>query len=353
MESLSLSWFVVLPMQPTFKTPYFTHQESFYMNMRLFILFTLMCICSTPSFGQSFEDAVAAYARGDYGQAFTLFEQLAEADHLDAQNNLGVLFQTGQGTVQDFSKAADWYQRAALRGHRDAQGNLAGLFAVGQGVTQDLTMAYAWYHQAAQQGDATAAQNRDEIAKRLSPPELARAQQLNVMANAPTTMPPATVTPPPIAETPPATVTPPPVAETPPATVTPPPVAETPPATVTPPPVAETPPATVTPPPIAETPTPPLPVSRPVSPRTSETVAAIPRPAPAVPTVHFDPARLSADGRFYTVGPGDTLWSIARGTRPRPDIPIATMVEAIRRANPQAFGRGGLQAGARLQIPSL
>ncbi len=67
--------------------------------------------------------------------------------------------------------------------------------------------------------------------------------------------------------------------------------------------------------------------------------------------VYFDAARLSADGKTYLVGEGDTLWSIARNTRPNQSMSIAAMVEAIRRANPQAFKRGSLQAGTQLRIP--
>ena len=65
--------------------------------------------------------------------------------------------------------------RAALR---DSQFNLGVLLTRGMGTPRNLPRAYQWFDVAARQGDADAAAKRNEIAKRLAPPELAAAKLL-------------------------------------------------------------------------------------------------------------------------------------------------------------------------------
>ncbi|MGF1528048.1 MAG: tetratricopeptide repeat protein, partial [Candidatus Competibacterales bacterium] len=129
-----------------------------------------------------FQTGVDAYHRGEYAAAFEVFQTLANRGHIDAQNNLGVLYQTGRGTPPDPLQAARWYRLAAQRGHADAQGNLAALYVQGLGVEKDLLRAYAWFNRAALQGDTTAAQNRDTVAEQLSAEQVARASDLELFA---------------------------------------------------------------------------------------------------------------------------------------------------------------------------
>lgn len=60
--------------------------------------------------------------------------------------------------------------------------------------------------------------------------------------------------------------------------------------------------------------------------------------------------------RTVQVGPRDTLWSIARATRPNDGITIKQAMLAIRDANPSAFPSGNInemEMGVRLTIPSI
>jgi localization factor PodJL len=59
---------------------------------------------------------------------------------------------------------------------RDSQYNLGVMFARGLGGEQDLVRSYKWFAIAAQQGDPDAGMRRDEVAKSLSPDQLAQAQ---------------------------------------------------------------------------------------------------------------------------------------------------------------------------------
>lgn len=134
--------------------------------------------------GADFQTGVEAFGRGDYQTAFQEFQVLAMQGHVDAQNNLGVLYNTGKGIPQNYAEAAHWYLLAAERGHPDAQTNIAVLYAEGAGVPQDWLHAYAWFNLAAAQGIDVARTNRDLIAERLSPEQLSKAQQLFLMAPA-------------------------------------------------------------------------------------------------------------------------------------------------------------------------
>ncbi len=80
----------------------------------------------------------------------------AERGDADAQINLGVLYEKGDGVVQDYVEARNWYLKAAERGDIDAQFNLGLLYATGQGVPQDYVEARNWWLKAADQGDIDA-----------------------------------------------------------------------------------------------------------------------------------------------------------------------------------------------------
>ena len=53
-----------------------------------------------------------------------LLTESANAGNADAQFNLAVCYYSGEGTAQDFKKAAEWMTKAAKQGHADAQKNL-------------------------------------------------------------------------------------------------------------------------------------------------------------------------------------------------------------------------------------
>ena len=97
-----------------------------------------------------------AYNRGDYAAAARLIHEAAGQGDAQAQNNLGVLYERGQGVTQVYEAAAQWYSKAAEQGLALAQYNLGVLYARGQGVEQDFAVAAEWFRKAAEQGDAQA-----------------------------------------------------------------------------------------------------------------------------------------------------------------------------------------------------
>lgn len=104
------------------------------------------------------------YAQGygvpqDYGAAAQWFRQAAEQGHVGAQYNLGVRYHEGRGVPRDPSQAAEWLRRAAQQGFARAQYNLGVLYANGDGVPRDVSQAAQWFRRAADQEDPKAQYN--------------------------------------------------------------------------------------------------------------------------------------------------------------------------------------------------
>jgi hypothetical protein len=99
----------------------------------------------------------------------------------EAQNGLGELYAKGKGMPQDYVQARAWYEKAAEQGHPHAQNNLAELYFAGLGVPQDLVRAYMWVNLAAMhmkgEDKRQAEENRDDVAQRMTPAQIAEAKQ--------------------------------------------------------------------------------------------------------------------------------------------------------------------------------
>ena len=96
---------------------------------------------------------------------FKSLKALAEKGDALAQNNLGLMYGTGQGVDQNFKEAVKWFQKAADQGNANAQCSLGQIFSGNLGlgeekeVKQDFKEAVKWYQKAADQGDALAQYN--------------------------------------------------------------------------------------------------------------------------------------------------------------------------------------------------
>ena len=82
---------------------------------------------------------------------------------------------------QDYAQAASWFRKAAEQGYADAQNNLGVVYQFGQGVPQDNIVAYALYNLSATgnpSSDNPAANNRSKLAPRMTPKQIAAGQEL-------------------------------------------------------------------------------------------------------------------------------------------------------------------------------
>jgi hypothetical protein len=168
---------------------------------------------AAPVTADPLEDAKAAYQRRDYATALRLWRPLAEHGDANAQLKIGHMYAHGEGVPQDFVEGVRWYRRAAEQGHASAQDSLGfsyyrgegvpqnyseaakwlrlaadqglgnsqnklGLmYENGEGVPQDYILAHMWFNLAMAQGD-TYATNRDGVAAKMTPAQIAEAQKL-------------------------------------------------------------------------------------------------------------------------------------------------------------------------------
>ena len=91
---------------------------------------------------------------------------LAEKGDASAQNNLGYMYDAGNGVSQDFEEAAKWYRKAAEQGDAHAQTNLGIMCANGKGVLKDVVTAYTWYNIAVANENLTAEEFKPLIEKK-------------------------------------------------------------------------------------------------------------------------------------------------------------------------------------------
>ena len=79
--------------------------------------------------------------------------------------------------TSDDSDAAR-YEKLAAMGIADSQFNLGRLYANGQGVPQDYVQAHMWLNLAAGNGYEAATGYRDDLARQMTPAQIAEAQKL-------------------------------------------------------------------------------------------------------------------------------------------------------------------------------
>ena len=123
-----------------------------------------------------FASGVAAYEKGDFATAAKDWQEEATAGNAEAQFNLGRLYVDGKGVAQNFAEAAVWFRRAADQGYAKAQHNFGAMLGSGQGVRRDYESAYMWMSLCAAQNTPGCAEQRDELATKLSKSKLEHAQ---------------------------------------------------------------------------------------------------------------------------------------------------------------------------------
>ena len=128
--------------------------------------------------GQTFDEAVAAYGRGDYATAVRGFLVHAEQGDASAQFNLGVMYANGRGVLKDEAEAVRWSRLAAEQGHADAQFNLGVMHAKGEGVLKDSVLAHMWSNIAGANGNEAARELRDSLERDMTRAEVSRATEL-------------------------------------------------------------------------------------------------------------------------------------------------------------------------------
>jgi TPR repeat protein len=145
---------------------------------RIALALVIVLLVALPATAQDFKKGLAAAKRGDYATALLEWRPLAAKGHARAQYNLGFMYDEGRGVPLDPIHAAKWFRKAAEQGHAKAQRALGLKYEYGSGVPQNYVLAHMWYSLSAANRDKFATKYRNEITKRMTPTQVAKAQKL-------------------------------------------------------------------------------------------------------------------------------------------------------------------------------
>jgi TPR repeat protein len=95
----------------------------------------------------------------DLPTAIKLLQDAANRGYAQAQNELGIRLQKGEGLTADPAAAAQMFQKAAAQGNIQAQVNLGLLHVRGLGVKQDFAAAFHLFEEASKSEDPWALNN--------------------------------------------------------------------------------------------------------------------------------------------------------------------------------------------------
>ena len=87
----------------------------------------------------------------------------AEHGNASAMNEVGLLYEYGNGVVQSYEKAREWYEKAAALGFGWGYNNLGLLYEYGRSVEVDMARAEEYYRLALEAGLEEAQEKLDRV----------------------------------------------------------------------------------------------------------------------------------------------------------------------------------------------
>jgi formylglycine-generating enzyme required for sulfatase activity len=93
------------------------------------------------------------------------FRKAADKGCVNAQNQLGLMYDKGNGVTKDVYEATNWYRKAAEQGYVHGQFNLGFNYEHGEGVDKNIDKAKEWYGKAAAQGHEKAKERLEKLQK--------------------------------------------------------------------------------------------------------------------------------------------------------------------------------------------
>jgi tetratricopeptide (TPR) repeat protein len=106
-----------------------------------------------------FEAGRVANTRKDFAEARRLYDKAAAGGYAMALNNIGGIYEGGEGVRIDYAEAVKWYTKAADAGEPIAMVNLGWLYEHAQGVNQNCAEAVRLYETAVKAGTPPAMSN--------------------------------------------------------------------------------------------------------------------------------------------------------------------------------------------------
>ena len=126
-----------------------------------------------------FNKGWAAWLSGDFKTALAEWTPLAEQGDAAAQIELGLMYENGQGVLENDKTAVKWYTKAAEQGYFSAQGALGLMYEYGDGVLTDNRRAYMWYNLASYNGSKVGGKSKNELAEKMTPADISKAQDMS------------------------------------------------------------------------------------------------------------------------------------------------------------------------------
>ena len=84
----------------------------------------------------------------DMARAMDMYLKAAEQDYAEAQCRIGLIYEAGQGGIDNPELAAKWYKKAAKQNHEVALLHLGVFYMEGKGVKKDLEKAVKYLRKA-------------------------------------------------------------------------------------------------------------------------------------------------------------------------------------------------------------
>jgi TPR repeat protein len=149
-----------------------------YALKAILVVLSLLCGVVESVVAGPFEEGLNALEGGNYGTAMRLLRPLAAGGDATAQYNVGAMYEEGLGVPIDYTEAVGWLLQAAEQGNSEAKNHLGFLYLYGRGVSQDYVSAHMWFELAASEGNVRAVFARDLVAAKMTPLQVAEAQEL-------------------------------------------------------------------------------------------------------------------------------------------------------------------------------
>ena len=144
----------------------------------LTFLLSFLFLFSGSVFGDYLQDAKDASKRKDYKEAVKWYRLSAEQGDRNAQHNLGLMYDKGQGVPQDYKETVKWFRLSAEQGYATAQFTLGLMYYQGKGVPQDYVSAHMWMNLSGSNGHEGGVKGRNALEKKMTPSQLEEAQRL-------------------------------------------------------------------------------------------------------------------------------------------------------------------------------
>jgi len=111
-------------------------------------------------------------------EAVKWYRRAAEQGSVRDECSLGFCYLLGQGVTKNYADSVKWFRKAAEQGDDMGQEQLGERYYFGDGVPKDYVEAYKWFNLAAAQGETNAANFRLWISEKMTPEQIAAAQEL-------------------------------------------------------------------------------------------------------------------------------------------------------------------------------